>query len=182
MPDPFLRTCIMRASNAVFAELRTQRITASFKDLGAGGLAGCSAEPRAAGGMGAEVDLDRVSTVERDLPPEVIALGETQERLCWIVPPSFTPALLALYNEMYSLPRGARGACAAVIGTVSGRGGRYVARRHGEIVMDLDIRFLTGRRPVLARIRATEPRRRRTGRRSRWKPRRGSCANATFPS
>jgi phosphoribosylformylglycinamidine synthase len=143
VPDPFLKNVIMRASYAVFAELRANGITAGFKDLGAGGLAGCSAELCAAGGMGAEVELERVSTAQRDLPPEVIAIGETQERLCWIVPPSFTPALLSIYNEMYSLPRIARGACAAVIGKVT-ESGRYVARHHGETVMDVDLEFLTG--------------------------------------
>jgi phosphoribosylformylglycinamidine synthase len=143
VPDPFLKNVIMRASYAVFAELRAQGITAGFKDLGAGGLAGCSAELCAAGGMGADVELDRVSTAQPDLPPEVIAIGETQERLCWIVPPSFTPTLLALYNEMYSLPRVARGACAAVIGKVT-ETGRYVARHHGDVVMDVDLAFLTG--------------------------------------
>ncbi|HWT04818.1 MAG TPA: phosphoribosylformylglycinamidine synthase subunit PurL [Xanthomonadales bacterium] len=143
VPDPFLKNVIMRASYAVFAELRAQGITTGFKDLGAGGLAGCSAELCAAGGMGAEIDLDRVSTAQPDLPPEVIAIGETQERLCWIVPPSFTPVLLALYNEMYSLPRIARGACAAVIGKVT-ETGRYVARHRGEVVMDVDLKFLTG--------------------------------------
>jgi phosphoribosylformylglycinamidine synthase II len=143
VPDPFLKNVIMRASYAVFAELRKQGITAGFKDLGAGGLAGCSAELCAAGGMGAEVDLDLVSTAQPDLPPEVIAIGETQERLCWIVPPSFTPMLLALYNEMYSLPRIARGACAAVIGKVT-ETRRYVARYHADVVMDVDLDFLTG--------------------------------------
>ena len=143
VPDPFLKNVIMRASYAVFAELRAQGITAGFKDLGAGGLAGCSAELCAAGGMGAEVDLDRVSTGQHDLPPEVIAIGETQERLCWVVPPSFTPALLAIYNEMYSLPRIARGACAAVIGKVTDTG-RYIARHRGQVVLDVDLTFLTG--------------------------------------
>jgi phosphoribosylformylglycinamidine synthase II len=143
VPDPFLKNVIMRASYAVFAALRENGIVAGFKDLGAGGLAGCSAELCAAGGMGAEVELDRVSTAQHDLPPEVIAIGETQERLCWIVPPSFTPALLAIYNEMYSLPRIARGACAAIIGKVTSTG-RYVAKHRGETVMDVDLEFLTG--------------------------------------
>jgi phosphoribosylformylglycinamidine synthase len=143
VPDPFLKNVLMRATYAVFAELRAQRIEAGFKDLGAGGLAGCSAELCAAGGMGAEVELERVSTAQRDLPPEVIAIGETQERLCWIVPPSFTPLLLSIYNGMYGLPRIARGACAAVIGKVT-RGGRYVAKHRGETVMDVDLAFLTG--------------------------------------
>jgi phosphoribosylformylglycinamidine synthase subunit PurL len=143
VPDPFLKNVLMRATYAVFAELRAQNVTAGFKDLGAGGLAGCSAELCAAGGMGAEVELERVSTAQRDLPPEVIAIGETQERLCWIVPPSFTPLLLSIYNEMYGLPRIARGACAAAIGKVT-ETGRYVAKHNGDVVMDVDLAFLTG--------------------------------------
>ncbi len=143
VPDPFLKNVIMRASYAVFAELRANGVEAGFKDLGAGGLAGCSAELCAAGGAGAEIELDRVSTAQRDLPPEVIAIGETQERLCWIVPPSFTPTLLSIYNEMYSLPRIARGACAAIVGKVTDSG-RYVARHRGDTVMDVDLAFLTG--------------------------------------
>jgi phosphoribosylformylglycinamidine synthase len=160
VPDPFLKNVIMRASYAVFAALRAEGIVAGFKDLGAGGLAGCSAELCAAGGMGAEVELDRVATAQRDLPPEVIAIGETQERLCWVVPPSFTPTLLSIYNETYSLPRVARGACAAIIGKVTGTG-RYVAKHRGETVMDVDLEFLTGgvryARPYVLPAPETEP-------------------------
>jgi phosphoribosylformylglycinamidine synthase II len=159
VPDPFLKNVIMRASYAVFAELRKEGITAGFKDLGAGGLAGCSAELCAAGGMGAEIELERVSTAQPDLPPEVIAIGETQERLCWIVPPSFTPLLLSIYNEMYSLPRIARGACASIIGKVT-ETGRYIAKYHGDAVMDVDLEFLTGgvrySRPYVLRDRAPD--------------------------
>ncbi len=143
VPDPFLKNVIMRASYAVFAALRENGVDAGFKDLGAGGLAGCSAELCAAGGVGAEIELDRVATAQRELPPEVIAIGETQERLCWIVPPSFTPTLLSIYNEVYSLPRVARGACAAIVGKVT-ESGRYVARHRGVTVMDVDLEFLTG--------------------------------------
>ncbi|HEV8021046.1 MAG TPA: phosphoribosylformylglycinamidine synthase subunit PurL [Candidatus Lustribacter sp.] len=143
VPDPFLKNVIMRASYQVFAELRKLGIEAGYKDLGAGGFVGCSAELCAAGGVGAEVELDRVPTSQADLPPAVIAIGETQERLCWIVPPSFTPLLLAIYNEQFSLPRISRSAAAAIVGKVV-EGSRYVARHHGEIVMDVDLNFLTG--------------------------------------
>jgi len=142
VPDPFLKSVVMRASYRVFAELRAHGIEAGFKDLGAGGLCGCSAELVAAGGYGAEIDLDLAPTAQPDLPAPVIAIGETQERLCWIVPPSFTPALLAIYNEEFALPRIARGACAAVIGTVT-EGDRYVARHRGAVVMDVPLGFLT---------------------------------------
>jgi phosphoribosylformylglycinamidine synthase II len=142
VPDPFLKSVIMRASYRVFAALRERGIVAGFKDLGAGGLAGCSAELVSAGGFGAEIDLDRAPVAEADLPAPVIAIGETQERLCWIVPPSFTPTLLAIYNDEFSLPRIARGACAAVIGKVTDTK-RYIARHRGEVVMDVPLAFLT---------------------------------------
>ena len=143
VPDPFLKNVIMRASYRVFAELRRDGITAGFKDLGAGGFAGCSAELCAAGGVGAEVELDRVPVSQADLPPAVIAIGETQERLCWIVPPSFTSRLLGIYNDEYALPRIARGAAAAIVGKVV-PGGRYRATYRGDVVMDVDLDFLTG--------------------------------------
>jgi phosphoribosylformylglycinamidine synthase II len=142
VPDPFLKNVIIRASYRVFAELRRRGITAGFKDLGAGGLAGCSAELVAAGGFGAQIDLERAPTAQPNLPPAVIAIGETQERLCWIVPPAFTPELLRIYNETFSLPSIARGACAAVIGTVTDTG-RYVATHGGRVVMDVPLDFLT---------------------------------------
>jgi phosphoribosylformylglycinamidine synthase len=160
VPDPFLKNVLMRASYAVFAQLRERGISAGFKDLGAGGLVGCTAELCAAGEVGAEIELERVATAQRDLPPEVIAIGETQERLCWIVPAAFTPTLLEIYNDVYALPRVARGACAAAIGKVT-EGSRYVARHQGETVMDVDLAFLTGgiryERPYVLPHVAPEP-------------------------
>jgi phosphoribosylformylglycinamidine synthase II len=143
VPDPFLKNVIMRASYRVFDVLRERGLTVGFKDLGAGGIMGCTAELVASGGFGAIVDLDRCPTSQERLPPAVIAVGETQERLAWVVPPSFTPELLAIYNDEFSLPQIARGAQAAVIGTVT-KERRYVLRHGGGTAMDVDIDFLTG--------------------------------------
>jgi len=143
VPDPFLKNVIMRASYRVFDILRDRGLTVGFKDLGAGGIMGCTAEITSSGGFGAIVDLDHCPTSQDDLPPAVIAVGETQERLAWVVPPEFTPDLLAVYNEEFSLPEIARGAQAAVIGTVTAKKD-YVLRHRGEEVMHVDIDFLTG--------------------------------------
>ncbi len=143
VPDPFLKNVIMRATYRVFQYLREHSITAGFKDLGAGGIMGCTAELCASGGFGAIVDLDDVNTAATNMPPEVIAIGETQERLCWILPGDVTPHVLQIYNEEYSLPMVARGACATVIGCVQGEK-RYVLRYGDERVMDVAIDFLTG--------------------------------------
>ena len=143
VPDPFLKNVIMRATYRVFEYLRERKITAGFKDLGAGGIMGCSAELCSSGGYGAIIDLDDVNTAIKNMPPEVIAVGETQERLCWVLPGDVTADVLRIYNEEFSLPQIARGACATVIGAVQGEK-RYVLRHGGEIVMDVPIEFLTG--------------------------------------
>jgi phosphoribosylformylglycinamidine synthase II len=143
VPDPFLKNVIMRASYRVFAYLRERGIVAGFKDLGAGGIMGCSAEICAAGGFGAIIDLDDVNVAVEGLPAEVIAIGETQERLLWVLPPDVTSDVLRIYNEEFTLPEIAFNARAVVIGAV-GNDKRYVLRHGSEIVMDVDIGFLTG--------------------------------------
>ena len=143
VPDPFLKNVIMRASYRVFDLIRERGLTVGFKDLGAGGIMGCTAELTGSGGFGATIDLDRCPTSVPHLPPAVIAVGETQERLAWVVPPEFTPELLQIYNEEFSLPLVAHGAQAAVIGRVT-TDTDYVLRYHGDEVMRVPSEFLTG--------------------------------------
>jgi phosphoribosylformylglycinamidine synthase len=143
VPDPFLKSVLMRASYRVFALLHAQGVTVGFKDLGAGGIMGCSAEITSAGGYGAQIDLDAVNVAIEGMRPEVIAVGETQERLLWVVPPALTPELLRIYNEEFTLPEIAYNARATKIGTVTAQK-RYVLQHRGQAVMDVDIEFLTG--------------------------------------
>jgi phosphoribosylformylglycinamidine synthase II len=143
VPDPFFKNVLMRASYRVFALLRERRIAAAFKDLGAGGIVGCSAEITAHGGSGAQIDLDRVNVAVDGMPPEVIAVGETQERMLWAVPPDLVPELLQIYNEEFGLPEVAYNARATVIGEVTAQR-RYVLRYRDQVVMDVESEFLTG--------------------------------------
>jgi phosphoribosylformylglycinamidine synthase subunit PurL len=143
VPDPFLKSVIMRASYRVFRVLREQGLRVGFKDLGAGGIMGCSAEITSAGGYGARIDLDAVNVAVDGMRPEVIAVGETQERLLWAVPSSFTEQLLRIYNEEFTLPEIAHNARAVKIGTVTAQK-RYILTYRGHTVMDVDIEFLTG--------------------------------------
>ncbi len=143
VPDPFLKNVLMRASYRVFGLLREKKVTVGFKDLGAGGIMGCSAEITSAGGYGAQIDLDKVNVAIENMPPEVIAIGETQERLIWVVPPEVTPEILRIYNQEFTLPQIAYNARAVVIGKVT-EDRRYVLRFNGEVVMEVDSEFLTG--------------------------------------
>jgi phosphoribosylformylglycinamidine synthase II len=143
VPDPFLKNVLMRASYRVFGLLRERKIAAAFKDLGAGGIMGCSAEIAAQGGYGAEIDLDKVNVAIEGMPPEVIAVGETQERLLWLLPADAATDVLRIYNEEFTLPQVAHNARAAVIGRVTAQR-RYVLRYRGATVMDVESEFLTG--------------------------------------
>ncbi|MBV8597103.1 MAG: phosphoribosylformylglycinamidine synthase subunit PurL [Candidatus Eremiobacteraeota bacterium] len=147
VPDPFLKNVIMRASYAVFDLIAQRRLEVGFKDLGAGGIMGSSSEISSAGGFGAVIDVDAVPVAVEGLSPFVISMAETQERMLWAVPPSFTPDLLAIYNERFTLPEVSSRACAAVIGKVT-RDARYVVRAGGRAVIDLPIDVLT--KPVRA--------------------------------
>lgn len=142
VPDPFLKNVLMRASYRIFELLRAEGIEAGFKDLGAGGIVGCTAELVASGGFGAEIDLERAPTSQAKLPPPVIAIGETQERLAWVLPPAITPRVLAIYNDEFGLPAIARGARAAVIGKVRA-GNEYVVKYEGREVMRVPLDFFT---------------------------------------
>jgi len=143
VPDPFLKNVLMRATYRVFSLLREGKIAAAFKDLGAGGIVGCSAEMTSQGGYGADIDLDRVNAAVEKMPPELIAVGETQERLMWIVPPGAVADILQIYNDEFTLPDVAYNARAVVIGHVTAQP-RYVLRHGGDVVMDVDSEFLTG--------------------------------------
>ena len=81
---------------------------------------GCSAEITAQGGFGAEIDLDAVNVAVEGMPPEVIAVGETQERLLWVVPPDVHGRGAAhLQRRVHASARSRYNARATVIGRVT---------------------------------------------------------------
>jgi len=134
--DPFLKRVLFEANGAVFERLRALGAPFGMKDLGAGGLGGMAVEIAAKGGLGMEVDLDRVHRVDEDLPAEVIACAETQERFGLVVPVRHADEVLAIYNETFALPRVHRGARASVIGRVLCEP-TFRLLRHGETVAEL---------------------------------------------
>ncbi|MDD5623729.1 MAG: phosphoribosylformylglycinamidine synthase subunit PurL, partial [Candidatus Peribacteraceae bacterium] len=120
-PNPFLERHLLASTYALFDWLaREGKLNkVSFKDLGAGGVVCASVEQVTGRNLGAEVDLERVHVSLKDLPPEVIACAETQERFCWICHPTLTEHILRHYNEAWDLPSVAEGARASAIGKVT---------------------------------------------------------------
>lgn len=163
-PNPFLERHLLVSSYALFDWLmETGNIHhVSFKDLGAGGIVCATVEQVAARGFGAEINLDLVHTSIANLPPEVIACAETQERFCWMCRSTLTQHILHHYNEVWDVPSVAEGARASVIGRVS-PGGRYRLTHAGQVVCDarsVDIvKGLCDERPACPRdIVCEEPR------------------------
>lgn len=120
-PNPFLERHLLASSYALFDRLvREGKLDkVSFKDLGAGGNVCASVEQVAPVNMGAVIDLEKIHTALPDLPPEVIACAETQERFCWICHPSLTKMIVTHYNVTWDLPAVASGAKASVVGKVT---------------------------------------------------------------
>src|SRR5207253_8672144 len=105
VPDPFLKRVLLEANRAVLEWLHHEKVAFGFKDLGAGGIACASSELAAAGGFGMDVDLDRVPASREDLPPEVLACSETQERFAMVVPERVAERVLDFYNKTYEIGR-----------------------------------------------------------------------------
>src|ERR1700730_17444025 len=61
VPDPFLKSVIMRATYAVCEAAFEKKVPVGLKDLGAGGIMGSSSELGSAGGFAATIDVDTVA-------------------------------------------------------------------------------------------------------------------------
>lgn len=136
-PNPFLERHILASTYALFDWLKAEEKLdkVSYKDLGAGGVVCASVEQIADLGLGADVNLDDVHVAMDDLPAEVIACAETQERLCWVCHPDLTEHILKHYNEVWDLPNVAENARASLIGKVN-NSDIYRVTFKGEVVCE----------------------------------------------
>jgi phosphoribosylformylglycinamidine synthase len=156
LPDPFLKRVLSVANREVFSRVRARGIPAGFKDLGAGGVACATSELAAAGGCGAEIELDRAHRVARELPVEVLLCSETQERFCWVVPESFVEELCAVYEREFALGDVHPGAGARVIGRATAEA-RYRVTWNGEPLVDCPVEAITSSRRVERPARRRPP-------------------------
>jgi phosphoribosylformylglycinamidine synthase len=87
--NPFLEKLLLEAC---LEAVQSGRVLA-MQDLGAAGLTSSSIEMAARGGLGVEVDVDRVPRREAGLSAFEVMLSESQERMLLLVAPSDAPAL-----------------------------------------------------------------------------------------
>ncbi|MEN6545943.1 MAG: phosphoribosylformylglycinamidine synthase subunit PurL [Armatimonadia bacterium] len=163
VPDPFLKNVLAmrKANEAVRARAKELKIPIGMKDIGGGGLACGTSEIVEAGGFGVNINLDDVNMALADMLPETVCCAETQERYLIAVPETFTPEVLAIYNEHWDLPNVYEGARAGVIGKiVTDR--RYRLIYGGKIVCDAPIEKVTSgilyeRKEQPKEFKGTEP-------------------------
>ena len=132
--DPYTEKLLIEANE----ELLDGDLIESARDLGAAGLGGASSELVAKGGLGADIDLDRVHQREPEMNALEILLAESQERMCYEVRPENVGAVEAI-AEKYEL------GC-SVIGEVTE--GNYVCSFDGETVVDCDAEYLAEGAPM----------------------------------
>ena len=82
IPDPFIEKLTIEA----ILEARNGGLIHAMKDLGGGGLSCAISETADALGVGIDVDVSKVHTRERGLPPGDIMVSESQERMLVITP------------------------------------------------------------------------------------------------
>jgi len=132
--DPFTEKLLIEAC----LELMATDAIVAIQDMGAAGLTSSTFEMASKGGLGVELDLDRVPLRETGMSAYEIMLSESQERMLMILKPGREDLARRIF-EKWELDF-------AVIGKLTDSG-RLVARRDGEIAAELPIAPLAAAAP-----------------------------------
>ncbi|MEO7026166.1 MAG: phosphoribosylformylglycinamidine synthase subunit PurL, partial [Caulobacteraceae bacterium] len=136
--DPFAEKLLIEAT----LELMAAGAVAAIQDMGAAGLTSSSVEMAGKGGLGIDIDLDRVPQRESGMTAYEMMLSESQERMLAILKPGRDADAERIFAKW--------GLDAAVIGRTTDSG-HIVLRRGGEIVCDLPLAPLTEDAPLYDR-------------------------------
>jgi phosphoribosylformylglycinamidine synthase subunit PurL len=108
--DPFAEKMLIECC----LELLEEGLLVSLQDLGAAGITSSASEMAAKGGVGIEVDAEKVPLRESGMEPYEIVISESQERMLAIVEPDKAERVLEMAVRY--------GLVGAVIGRVAGHG------------------------------------------------------------
>jgi phosphoribosylformylglycinamidine synthase subunit PurL len=120
-------------------ELLEAGLLASLQDLGAAGLSSSASEMASKGGVGIDIDVDRVPLREGDMEPFEIMISESQERMLCVVEAERLEAVQALCRRWEVR--------ASVIGEVT-ETGRLRVIAGDEVVGDMPVSALVDECPV----------------------------------
>ncbi|MBO0739343.1 MAG: phosphoribosylformylglycinamidine synthase subunit PurL, partial [Alphaproteobacteria bacterium] len=143
--DPFTEKLLIEAC----LELMEKDAIVAIQDMGAAGLTSSSVEMAGKGGLGIELDLDRVPVREPGMTAYEIMLSESQERMLMILRPGSEAAARRIFAK-WELDF-------AVIGRLT-QTGRLMLQMHGKTVADLPVGPLVTEAPLYRRPwRSTAP-------------------------
>ncbi|MHB8528823.1 MAG: phosphoribosylformylglycinamidine synthase subunit PurL [Caulobacteraceae bacterium] len=136
--DPFAEKLLIEAT----LELMAAGAVAAIQDMGAAGLTSSSVEMAGKGGLGIELDLDRVPQREEAMSAYEMMLSESQERMLAILRSGREKEAQSIFEKW--------GLDAAVIGVTTDTG-RIVLKHGGAVVCDLPLAPLTQDAPLYDR-------------------------------
>jgi phosphoribosylformylglycinamidine synthase len=136
--DPLTEKLLIEAC----LELMQGQAIVAIQDMGAAGLTSSAVEMAGKGGLGIDLDLDRVPVREAGMTPYEIMLSESQERMLMILAPGSEAEARRVFDK-WELDF-------AVIGRVT-ETGRLVLRMRGECAADIPVGPLVTEAPVYER-------------------------------
>ncbi len=136
--DPFLEKLLLEAC---LEAMQTGAIV-GIQDMGAAGLTCSTCEMGGRGGVGIEIELDRVPQRETGMTPYEIMLSESQERMLLVAQKGREQEVFRLFEKW--------GLDAVEVGTVTS-GNQLRVLEHGKVVAEISNAALTDEAPVYKR-------------------------------
>lgn len=144
--DPFTEKLLIEAC----LELMATDAIIAIQDMGAAGLTCSSLEMADKGGLGIELNLDKVPQREAGMNAFEIMLSESQERMLMVLKPDRVEQAKAIF-EKWELDY-------AVVGELTDTG-RLVLKHHGKVVGDMPVAPISGSAPQYDRPHTQTPQR-----------------------
>ncbi|WP_454885025.1 phosphoribosylformylglycinamidine synthase subunit PurL [Sphingomonas oryzagri] len=141
--DPFTEKLLIEAC----LELMASDAIVAIQDMGAAGLTSSSVEMASKGGVGIELDMNKVPQREEGMTPYEMMLSESQERMLMVLKPGREDFAEAIFRK-WELDF-------AVIGHVTATG-RMVLKWNGETVADIPLAPLADEAPLYDRPAASK--------------------------
>ncbi|HXD90418.1 MAG TPA: phosphoribosylformylglycinamidine synthase subunit PurL, partial [Candidatus Binataceae bacterium] len=136
--DPFAEKLLIEAC---LEAMKTGAIVA-IQDMGAAGLSSSSSEMAGRGGLGIDLDLDRIPLREPGLTPYEMLLSESQERMLLVAERGREAEIIAVFAK-WDLH-------APIVGRITDSG-RWRATYRGRLVADVPVAALSDEAPIYDR-------------------------------
>jgi len=136
--DPFAEKLLIEAC----LELMATDAIVAIQDMGAAGLTSSAVEMAGKGGMGIEMDMEKVPQREVGMSAYEMMLSESQERMLMVLKPGREALAEAIFHK-WELDF-------AIIGKLT-ETGRIIIRHHGEIEADIALAPLESEAPLYHR-------------------------------